>query len=78
MDKTAETQETYERREMLDETNHAKAASVQYLARYFNQCRSCFRWVCDECYVLEAFAGACVECAKGKLRCSNFANEGSV
>lgn len=44
--------------------NHAKAQSVQHLSRYFNQCRKCLCWVCDECYDLENCEGACVGCTE--------------
>ena len=30
--------------------NSAKARAVQDLARYFNQCRKCGKWVCDEMF----------------------------
>ena len=44
--------------------NHAKAASVQQLAMlHFNQCRHCFRWVCDECYESDNADGVCRDCA---------------
>lgn len=45
--------------------NHAKAMSVQQLAmQHFNQCRHCFRWVCDACYDIDDPEGACRACSK--------------
>ena len=35
-------------RQMLYNRTHA--ASIQDLARYFNQCRNCGKWVCDKEY----------------------------
>ena len=40
--------------------NSAKARAVQDLARYFNQCRKCGKWVCDEMYDLNTME--CREC----------------
>ena len=44
--------------------NHAKAASTQQLALCFNQCRYCYRWVCDACYNIDDPHGACTDCSK--------------
>ncbi|MBQ9931589.1 MAG: hypothetical protein IJO79_04480 [Firmicutes bacterium] len=45
--------------------NHMKAASVQQLAMlHFNQCRTCFRWVCDNCYDISCQDGVCRNCVK--------------
>ena len=30
--------------------NHRKADAIQDLARFFNQCRKCGKWVCDEMF----------------------------
>ena len=47
--------------------NHAKANSVQQLTlRHFNQCRDCFRLVCDDCYDISDSDGACRECLQRK------------
>ena len=47
--------------------NHAKASSVQHLAMlHFNQCRDCFRWVCDDCYDTNSENGACRDCTENK------------
>jgi len=43
--------------------NHTKAAAVQRLAMHFNQCRHCFRWVCDACYDADDAEGACRDCS---------------
>lgn len=42
--------------------NRAHAAATQELARYFNQCRKCGKWVCDEKYDPEKMQ--CTECTK--------------
>ena len=44
--------------------NHAKATSVQQLALQFNQCRNCYRWVCDDCYDISGSDGACRDCVE--------------
>ena len=44
--------------------NHAKASAVQYYARFFNQCRCCYRWVCDDCYDTASQNGICMDCSK--------------
>jgi len=46
--------------------NHRKAASVQLLAICFNQCRHCFRWVCDDCYDIDHANGACRNCSQSE------------
>lgn len=43
--------------------NRCKARAVQDLARYFNQCRRCGKWVCDEMYDLNALV--CNQCKGG-------------
>lgn len=42
--------------------NHKKAVAVQHLARYFNQCSECCKWVCDDCYNPENEDGTCQDC----------------
>ena len=42
--------------------NHAKANATQLLAMQFNQCRHCFKWVCDKCYDSTDTLGACRDC----------------
>ena len=44
--------------------NHAKAVSVQHLARFFNQCSHCGNWVCDSCYNTETEEGLCCNCSQ--------------
>ncbi len=44
--------------------NHAKANATQLLAMRFNQCRHCYRWVCDECYDTTDVIGACKKCSQ--------------
>lgn len=44
--------------------NHAKANATQQLALRFNQCRYCYRWVCDDCYDSTDTLGACRDCSK--------------
>ena len=46
--------------------NQTKANAVQQLAMHFNQCRSCYRFVCDDCYDVADSEGACKECVKKK------------
>lgn len=43
--------------------NNRKAKSVQDLARYFNQCRNCGKWVCDEKF--DADSLECITCKGG-------------
>ena len=45
--------------------NRRKALSVQRLARFFNQCEKCHRFVCDDCYDTEG--SICLECKGGKI-----------
>ena len=42
--------------------NRKKALAVQHLARHFNQCTSCGRWVCNTCYHSEIEDGMCSIC----------------
>jgi len=42
--------------------NHAKARSVQYLARFFNKCRCGGKWVCDDCFDTGNDYGYCKQC----------------
>lgn len=44
--------------------NHAKANATQLLAIQFNQCRHCYRWVCDACYDSTDPLGACRDCSE--------------
>ena len=44
--------------------NSSHASATQDLARYFNQCRSCGKWVCDEMYDPEEMI--CMNCKKEK------------
>ena len=44
--------------------NHAKANATQQLALQFNQCRYCYRWVCDDCYDPTDVLGACRDCSQ--------------
>ena len=44
--------------------NRAKANSTQLLALSFNQCRRCYRWVCDECFDCTDPVGACKACSE--------------
>ena len=48
--------------------NHAKSNSVQVIAMLFNQCRHCYRWVCDDCYDISDPDGTCRECMKQIFR----------
>ncbi len=48
--------------------NHAKAAAMQLLAVHFNQCRTCLKWVCDECYDEEDPNGICKNCFEKKKK----------
>lgn len=48
--------------------NHAKAAAMQILAVHFNQCRTCYKWVCDECFDEKDPYGACKECSGKKKK----------
>ena len=43
--------------------NHTKANATQLLAMHFNQCRHCYRWVCDDCYDITDSKGICIECS---------------
>ncbi len=43
--------------------NRSKAQAVQDLARHFNQCRVCGKWVCDEMY--DSNALKCKHCEGG-------------
>ncbi len=40
--------------------NRTRAAAIQELARYFNQCRKCGKWVCDDMYDPEKME--CTDC----------------
>lgn len=42
--------------------NRSKASAVQYLARFFNLCRNCGKWVCDDCYDIKHDCCTCREC----------------
>lgn len=44
--------------------NHTKAKTTQQLAMHFNQCRHCYRWVCDDCYDSTDSIGACLNCSQ--------------
>ena len=44
--------------------NHTKATATQQLAIQFNQCRHCYRWVCDDCYDITDALGACRDCSR--------------
>ncbi len=44
--------------------NHTKATATQQLAIQFNQCRYCYRWVCDDCYDITDAFGACRDCSR--------------
>lgn len=44
--------------------NHTKANSTQLLAMQFNQCRRCYRWVCDDCYDAADALGGCRDCSQ--------------
>jgi len=44
--------------------NRAKANSTQVIAMKMNQCRNCYKWVCDNCYISEDEYGACTGCRK--------------
>ena len=44
--------------------NSSHAAATQDLARYFNQCRRCGAWVCDEMYDPEEMI--CMNCKDEK------------
>ena len=44
--------------------NHTKATATQQLALQFNQCRNCYRWVCDDCYDISGSDGACRDCVE--------------
>ena len=49
-------------RQTLYNLNYAKA--VRRLARFFNRCPSCGKWVCDDCFDLTDGYGACGSCAE--------------
>lgn len=42
--------------------NHKKALAVQHLARHFNQCTTCGKWVCNNCYQIDISDGVCSGC----------------
>ena len=44
--------------------NHKKARSVQQLARLFNHCQQCGKWVCDECYEAKGDIDGCRDCVE--------------
>ena len=44
--------------------NHARAGAAKRLAKRFNRCVTCYRWVCDDCYDTDDCRGACVNCSK--------------
>ena len=46
--------------------NRTKANTTQQLAMQFNQCRHCYKWVCDECYDSTDSLGACRDCSQKK------------
>lgn len=44
--------------------NRAKANSTQLIALSFNQCRRCYRWVCDGCFDCTDPDGVCKTCSE--------------
>ena len=42
--------------------NRKKALAVQHLARHFNQCTTCGKWVCNDCYRIDIRDGVCSRC----------------
>lgn len=48
--------------------NHVKAAAMQILAVHFNQCRTCLKWVCDDCFDENDSNGACRQCSEKKKK----------
>lgn len=44
--------------------NRARANATQQLAMQFNQCRYCYRLVCDDCYDSADALGACRDCSR--------------
>lgn len=42
--------------------NRRKTSVVQHLARFFNRCTVCGKWVCDDCFHPNAGYGACHNC----------------
>lgn len=51
--------------------NKSMVAAVQYLARLFDLCRGCGKWVCDDCYDSNSDCGICRECETHKKQESN-------
>ena len=41
----------------------ARMRSSRELAKRFNYCQSCGKWVCDECFHIEGDVDCCIECA---------------
>lgn len=41
----------------------ARMRACRELAKLFNYCQSCGRWVCDDCFNIEGDRDACGECA---------------
>ena len=48
--------------------NHTKANTTQQLAIQFNQCRYCYRWVCDACFDISDDLGACRDCSEHRKK----------
>ncbi len=46
--------------------NKNYVSAVQELAVYFNLCRSCGEWVCDECFVSGESDDICKKCKEKK------------
>ena len=41
----------------------AKMHASRELAKRFNYCRGCGKWVCDACFNIEGEQDHCIECA---------------
>lgn len=48
--------------------NRRQVASVQNLARFFNRCNLCGKWICDDCYDVLHDDGACISCSENKSK----------
>lgn len=46
--------------------DHQKANSISLISLSLNQCRHCFRWVCDECFHCLDVEESCIECLDKK------------
>ena len=51
--------------------NHTKTNSTQLIAIKLNQCRHCYKWVCNNCYDNSDTLGICSKCSETEKRGAN-------